>query len=520
MRTEEEALLEQRSTHTQASLVGAKSTLLLSTLAEFGLVALAFILFRRDARNREAAERSLRESADRLQKLALVASRTDNAVVITDAGKRIEWVNEGFVRLTGYAAEEVLGRQPAELLQGPETDPAAIAEMRSHLLAAEGFQIEVLNYTKSGRQFWNFVEVQPILDTEGRLTNFIAIQRDVSERRQAEKNIRDYAQALELANSNLSRYCQAAEAATRAKSDFLANMSHEIRTPMTAILGHAELLLAPAQDPLARRTIVMAIQRNGEHLLQIINDILDLSKIEAGKLSVERTRCSPVCVLHDIKAMMQARAAARDLAFDCEFPGPIPELIQSDPTRLRQILINLVGNAVKFTERGGVRVVCRLETASPGERAKLCFDVIDTGIGIPTDKLVHLFQPFVQVDSSATRRFGGTGLGLFICQYLAEALGGTIEVDSTPEFGSRFTLALDVGLLSELTLVGGPKAAEETPPDPEREELFQEEMTSLSGRRILLAEDGVDNQYLISLHLRTAGIEVAVVDNGRQAVDR
>jgi PAS domain S-box-containing protein len=520
MRHEEEALLELRSIHTDASLVSAKSTLFLSTLAEFALVALAFILFRRDERNREAAEASLRESADRLRKLALVASRTDNAVVITDAHKRIEWVNEGFVRLTGYTADEVQGRLPNQLLQGPETDTAAIAEMRSHLMAGEGFQIEVLNYTKSGRQFWNFVEVQPIRDLEGRLTNFIAIERDVSERRRAEKNIREYAQALELANNNLSRYCQAAEAATRAKSDFLANMSHEIRTPMTAILGHAELLLEGGQNPPARRASAVAIQRNGEHLLRIINDILDLSRIEAGKLSVERTSCSPVRLLGDVKAMMQARAVAQNLAFDCEFSGPIPEQIVSDPTRLRQILINLVGNAVKFTERGEVRVVCRLETGPADDRARLCFDVIDTGIGIAADKRAQLFQPFVQIDNSATRRFGGTGLGLFICQHLAEALGGTIEVDSTPGSGSRFTLALEIGPLGDLAMAGDIGAAARTLPGTEPEELSGDEAALLSGRRILLAEDGVDNQYLISLHLRTAGIEVDIVENGRQAVDR
>lgn len=345
------------------------------------------------------------------------------------------------------------------------------------------------------------------------------IRRDARMRRNSERNLRNYAETMELTNRELSRLCEEAEAATRAKSEFLANMSHEIRTPMTAILGHAELLRVerPSADQISNSA--MAIQRNGEHLLQLINDILDLSKIEAGKLSIEQTRCSPFELLSEVRSMMAVRAAARGLSFDLAFEGSVPEFLDSDPTRLRQILLNLVGNAIKFTERGSVRLVCRMEAASPEAPPRLCVDVIDTGIGIRPDLLKHLFRPFVQADSSTTRRFGGTGLGLFISRHLAEALGGTLDAVSQPGAGSRFTLALPVGALDTTRMVDSSSAENDSRQPLSGIDVSPPDTTRLAHRRVLLAEDGVDNQYLISLHLQAAGMEVDVVDNGMLAVE-
>ncbi len=254
--------------------------------------------------------------------------------------------------------------------------------------------------------------------------------------------------------------------------------------------------------------------------MQLISDILDLSKIEAGKLSIENTRCSPFELLNDVRWMMEARASDRGLSFEIEFDGPIPEFIESDPTRVRQILINLVGNAIKFTERGGVRLVCRMERAPTNVAARLCISVIDTGIGIPPEQLEHLFQPFAQADSSMTRRFGGTGLGLYISRHLAESLGGMLEVVSQQGTGSRFTLALPVGVLAAARMLDVPPAATDTSKSNLGNNEAAVDGACLANRRVLLAEDGVDNQYLISLHLRSAGMEVDVVGNGRLAVER
>ncbi len=253
-------------------------------------------------------------------------------------------------------------------------------------------------------------------------------QIDVTDRRLAEKDLQSYADALRATNLALEKSSVLAEAANRAKSEFLANMSHEIRTPMTAILGYADLLVENVREP-AVAEAADTIRRNGQYLLDIINNILDLSKIEAQKLQVEPAACSPAAIVAEVASLMRIRADAKNLALRLEFDGLIPETIRSDPIRLRQILINLIGNAVKFTESGGVRVVTRLQRR-PGQKPLVQFDVIDTGIGLSGQQLGQLFQPFAQADTSTSRRFGGSGLGLTISKRLAELLGGDIQVRS------------------------------------------------------------------------------------------
>ncbi len=226
--------------------------------------------------------------------------------------------------------------------------------------------------------------------------------------------------------SDLAEYSFHALAATRAKSEFLANMSHEIRTPIMAIMGFAEMILTEgdiSRAPPQRVEAIDAILRNSKHLLELVDDVLDLSKIEAGRLEVEHIACSPVNVVNEVVRVMQIRSGAKGLSLTADYRGPIPETICTDPTRLRQILLNLLGNAIKFTDAGGsVRVEVRL--VRDEHRPCLCFDVVDTGIGITPQQINRLFQPFTQADSSTTRRFGGTGLGLAISRRLAEMLGG------------------------------------------------------------------------------------------------
>ncbi|MBN1394949.1 MAG: CHASE domain-containing protein [Pirellulales bacterium] len=338
-----------------------------------------------------------------------------------------------------------------------------------------------------------------------------AVERAVQCER-AEKAAKEYAAALEEANNVLERCSVAAQSASQSKSEFLANMSHEIRTPLTAILGYADLLLGA--DPRVsdeQRQAVSTIKRNGEFLLAIINDILDLSKIEAGRLEVERTVCSPGKILADLRSLMSVGAEAKGLTFTVEYEGALPETILSDPVRLRQILLNLIANAIKFTRAGGVRVTARFES-DPSLEHKLRFDVADTGIGISEEQMRRLFQPFSQADGATTRRFGGSGLGLTISKRLALMLGGDITVRSTPGEGSVFSVTVATGPLESVTF-------RDHSPDEAVEEAAASSAASpaLHGR-ILLAEDGPDNQRLISFLLRKAGAEVEVAENGKEAV--
>ncbi len=308
-----------------------------------------------------------------------------------------------------------------------------------------------------------------------------------------------------------------AREASRAKSEFLANMSHEIRTPMTSIIGYADLLLDPESSSTERLAHIQTIRRNGEHLLTILNDILDLSKIEAGKMTIEQVRCSPSMIIVDVASLMRVRAKEKGLFFEVHYQTPIPETIQSDPTRLRQLLVNLVGNAIKFTASGGIRILARCEdptTSSPS----LTLEVVDTGIGLSDTQVAQLFQPFAQADTSTTRRFGGTGLGLAICRRLAHMLGGDISVNSSPGRGSSFCLTIaagsleDVKMFEELQEAGLPESG----PLPESMDVSALETLDCA---VLLAEDGLDNQLLISTHLKRSGARVAIAENGRLALE-
>jgi PAS domain S-box-containing protein len=323
--------------------------------------------------------------------------------------------------------------------------------------------------------------------------------------------------AAKQAECELRGAMVAAEEASRAKSDFLANMSHEIRTPMTAILGYADLLLDQGLSEDVRRLHVETIRANGDHLLAIINDILDLSKIEAGKMTVEHCTIDPAQICVQVHDLMQPRAYAKEISLQLRFDTPIPRTINTDPTRLRQILMNLVGNALKFTSQGAVTVrVARIESAA-GPAIEL--SIMDSGIGMSPEQLSRLFKPFSQADTSTTRKFGGTGLGLTISRHLAQLLGGEISVTSEAGRGSTFKVTIACGAEAHvpLHLVNEEQVRADA--------LVRSTMgitleRQLDGTRILLAEDGLDNQRLICFHLKKAGATVDIASNGRIAVDK
>jgi signal transduction histidine kinase/ActR/RegA family two-component response regulator len=308
---------------------------------------------------------------------------------------------------------------------------------------------------------------------------------------------------------------EGAEAANHAKSQFLANMSHEIRTPMTAILGFAEILAQDLTDP-EKVDAAATIRRNGEHLLELINGILDLSKIEAGKLTVDCARCSPWQITADVCSLMRTRAAAKGIKLVVEHHGPIPQTILSGPLQLRQILINLIGNAIKFTEIGSVRLVTQL-VCGDKHPPRLRFDVIDTGAGMSPAEVDRLFVAFTQLNSPSTKHAQGTGLGLAISKRLAELLGGTITVSSAPGRGSTFSVTIPTGPLDGVEMLE--HLGEVAPRSSAPGEKSGQPAQRLAGR-ILLAEDGPDNQRLLGFVLRRAGAEVTVAENGQVALDQ
>jgi signal transduction histidine kinase/CheY-like chemotaxis protein len=311
----------------------------------------------------------------------------------------------------------------------------------------------------------------------------------------------------------LRRAKEAAEAANRFKSMFFANISHEIRTPLTAINGFAELILNPERSEAERVNDAKVIRRNGEHLLTLINDILDLSKIEAGKMSVDRILCDPAGVVGGVASMLKPRAVEKGLTLDVKFEGPIPKLIRTDPGRLRQVVINLVANAIKFTREGGVKLVVAIKPSIGAEKPVLEVKIADTGIGIPADRQASMFQPFVQGDATITRQFGGSGLGLAISQHFARALGGDIAVSSEVGRGSTFTVTVATDSLMEAAMHERPEDAMEA------QDNFVGPKVKISGT-VLVAEDGIDNQALIAARLRETGLKVEIAPNGQIACEK
>jgi signal transduction histidine kinase/HPt (histidine-containing phosphotransfer) domain-containing protein len=331
-------------------------------------------------------------------------------------------------------------------------------------------------------------------------------------RQELEQRVQQRTAELAETTEMLRQSQAAAETANLAKSAFLAHMSHEIRTPMTAITGYADLLLESGQTEEQREHRINVIRKNGEHLLTLINRILDLSKIEAGEMTVENVPCSPAQVLNEILSTVRETAADKKLRLTMEIQGQIPAAIQSDPTRLKQILLNLAGNAIKFTENGDVRVVARLDEGPPAPR--IIFSVADTGPGISEDSMARLFRPFTQLDASTTRRYGGTGLGLAITKKLANLMGGDVRVQSESGKGSVFTVEIPTGPIDGVARLSGPlesTCASEAP-------AATTAPARISGN-ILLAEDNVDNQHMLAHYLRQAGAEVLAVSDGQAAYD-
>ncbi len=326
--------------------------------------------------------------------------------------------------------------------------------------------------------------------------------------------------SLHRAQAQADDACKVALAADRAKSEFLANMSHEIRTPLTAILGFTDELIDEAVRtgrPTGPDPALLTVKRNSKHLLAVVNDILDLSRIEAGKFTLESVACSPVQIVSDVVALLRPRALEKQLRFETRYRGAIPEQIHSDPTRLHQILVNLAGNAIKFTEYGAITLRLELIPATVESGPLLAIDVADTGVGLNAEEQSRIFEAFAQADQSLARRHGGTGLGLTISRALARLLGGDLTVESASGLGSTFRATIATGPLEGVRMLE-PTHEISSPPTKQPIVEVEREPEPLRGR-VLLAEDGADNRVLISLVLRRAGLEVEIACDGQIAYE-
>ncbi len=340
---------------------------------------------------------------------------------------------------------------------------------------------------------WLSATGEPLRGKSGQVVRHAGILWDVTQQREA-------AATLQIAREQ-------AEAANRSKSEFLANMSHEIRTPMTAILGYVELL-GQDLDEDEEREYIATIRRNGLYLLDIINDILDLSKIEAEKIELKIEPFSPISLIEDIRSIMEVRAAERAIEFEVDYISDVPEAIVTDPKRLKQILVNLVGNAIKFTERGSVK----LSVGYDEQNHRIRFQVVDTGIGMTEKQIERLFEPFTQIDSSVSRKYEGTGLGLAISLRLAQMMGGEITVESEEGVGSCFTAIIDPGNLADAQL---PLELNGHARDHHSTKTSEVRLTC----RVLVVDDRRDIRFLATRILRKAGAFVVEASDGQQAVD-
>jgi PAS domain S-box-containing protein len=452
----------------------------------------------------DITERKLTEI--QLLKLSIAVEQCAEAIVITDTSAAIEYVNQAFLDYTGYARDEAIGRNP-RILQSGRTPRETYEAMWAALAQGQPWSGEFVNRRKDGGEFVEAATITPLRQSDGTITHFVAVKRDITEERRLRRELDAYHDGLETLveqrTAELVAAREQADAANQAKSAFLANMSHEIRTPMNGIIGMAHLLRRGGVTP-QQADRLDKIDSSAEHLLGILNDILDISKIEAGKFRLAEAPLAVDDVVARVRTMLAESAAAKglELRTECE---RLPSGLLGDATRLQQALLNFAGNAVKFTERGSVtlRVLTERETT---DAARLRFEVQDTGIGIAAEPLKRLFGAFEQADNSTTRKYGGTGLGLAITRRLAELMGGEVGVESTPGAGSTFwfTVELNKGTAADI------------PPRTDSE--LAHPLRDHAGARILVADDEPMNREIARFQLEDLGMQVDEAEDGEEAV--
>jgi len=452
-----------------------------------------------------------RRAEEELRKLSLAIEQSPHSIVITNTRAEIEYVNEAFVTHTGYSREEAFGHNP-KILHSGLTPTATYVDLWDVLSRGQVWRGEFTNQHKDGTVYHEFAIISPVRQPDGSITHYLAIKEDITDKKRDTAELERHRHHLEtLIEERTAELIQAkeqAESASRAKSAFVANMSHEIRTPMNAIMGLTHLAQRDTTNPVQRERLAK-VAHAAQHLLSIINDVLDISKIEAGKLHLEKTEFSLALVLETARSLITERAEGKNLPVDCVIDPDLPKVLRGDPLRIQQILLNFLSNAVKFTEHGRITLAARLLHSNEQGYYVRC-EVHDTGIGMDPEVQSRLFSPFEQADSSTTRRYGGTGLGLAISRRLAEAMGGAIGASSTPGQGSCFWFTACLEGVAPGTLP--------TPLKLIRGVGEQELAATRSGARILLAEDNQVNEEVACDLLVGAGLLVDIARNGAEAV--
>ncbi|CUH51628.1 PAS domain-containing hybrid sensor histidine kinase/response regulator [Shimia marina] len=430
---------------------------------------------------------ALMERQRESRRLASIPENAVDSVLMLDKEARILWINPAFTKRTGYKLSEVVGKTPADVIYGAHSDQSAQGVLMSDILQGRPSRSENINYTRDGQPFWVETNVAPVFDEQGNLEMCVSIERDITNKKRQEK---------ELAAAK-----QAAEMGEQAKTIFLANMSHEIRTPMNGIIGMAELL-GEAELGKEEALYVQTIRHSSEALLTIINDILDYSKLKDGHITINSNGFLLDTCLKEVVNLMRPQAEAKGIALTLSRADGLPDTVLGDEGRLRQILVNVIGNAVKFTEQGSVDIA--VETAACGS---IVFRVTDTGIGIPAHRLPYIFEQFEQADAATTRQFGGTGLGLAISRQLARLMGGDVTVTSTLDVGSCFTIFTNLCAVCP-EIAAHPVESTEIPVD------------LLENATVLLAEDNRTNRLLVEKLLKDFPLTLLMAEDGAKAVEQ
>ena len=438
---------------------------------------------------RDITDRKTEET--RLKLLESVITNATDAVTITEivpndsSIQRIIFVNDAFTKMTGYSKEEVIGKHP-KFLQGKNTDPEVLKQVSNSIKSFIPCRFEVINYKKSGEPFWSSISISPISDELGNYTHWIAIKRDTTERKNME---------LEFIKAK-----EKAEAGSKAKSEFLANMSHEIRTPLNSVIGFSDLLMKSKLDD-RQQQYISAVYQSANSLIEIINGILDFSKIEAGKLEIDISKTDLLELGYQVADLISIQANKKNLEMLLNISPDVPRFIWTDAVRLRQVLINLLGNAVKFTESGEIELKIELQKAGKGAMSLFRFSVRDTGIGIDPINRQKIFEAFSQEDSSINRKFGGTGLGLAISKRLLGLMGSELKVDSTLKQGSTFYFDI------QLKTAHG---------EAENVEFLEFQHC----KNVLIVDDNNNNRQILKEMLVIKGIQSEEALNGKEALDK
>ncbi|SMP07863.1 hybrid sensor histidine kinase/response regulator [Shimia sagamensis] len=435
------------------------------------------------------ANASLQERQREGRRLSSIAENAVDSIMMLDAQANTLWVNPAFTRKTGYKLSEVVGKHPTQYLHGLRSDPATLRRFTQAIKDGVAAHGENVNYTKIGAAFWVETNLSPVFDDRGNLEMVVCVDRDITLKKQRE---------AELAEAK-----RAAEMGERAKTAFLATMSHEIRTPMNGIIGMSDLL-SDAKLSSEEALYVQTIRHSSEALLTIINDILDFSKLQDGHLKISSIAFELQPCLDEVVNLMRPQAAAKGIPLIIETADNLPRTVWGDDGRLRQILVNVIGNAIKFTETGNVTV--QVGTVKEGPDHGLEISVTDTGIGIAPDRIEHVFDQFAQADAATTRRFGGTGLGLAISRQLARMMGGDVIATSAVNVGSCFVIQVD---FPSVNLPAKRVTDPDVMPDP----------TVFDGKTVLLAEDNRTNRFLVQKLLKDLPLTLVTAVNGKEAVE-